>query len=119
MPCVFRGHAFAFKNVAQVPATVITNDLCAAAIRIGYAAYGSGQVIVEAGPATTGIKLVVGVVERSLTTPTDKHAVGLPVVVFTGKGALGSFVFNNVSLLRAQYVPLVTCFSFHSLAVVC
>ena len=38
MPCVFRGHAFAFKNVAQVPATVITNDLCAAAIRIGYAA---------------------------------------------------------------------------------
>ena len=58
MPRVLRGEAFAFKDVAQVAFAIRTDDFNPAAIRIRVLVDRPGDLIIEAGPSATGLKLI-------------------------------------------------------------
>jgi hypothetical protein len=89
--------------MAQMPATVGTEDFGTATIRIDLAANGALDFVIEAGPAAVRGKLVLGAVQRRATLPARIHS-GLEVfVIAAGKGALGPLFEDDVLFFRGQF----------------
>ena len=73
--CVLVGQAFACEDVPQVAAAVAADDLDSPAVCIGFSMDGAFDLVVEARPATPGMKLVFRAVERSVAATTGIRAV--------------------------------------------
>lgn len=109
MPGVFRRHTFAFKNMAQVPLAVGAGDLHPAHAQRGVRVPvdGARDFIVKRGPAAAAVKLVGGLVQGRIAAPADKQTFAFVVPVFAGERPFGALFFNDVGLLRAEYVPIL------------
>ena len=55
---VLVGHAFTEEDVAEVAVAIFADDFGARAINIADASHGSGDFVIEAGPAAVTLELV-------------------------------------------------------------
>jgi hypothetical protein len=101
MPRVPGGETLSFEHVAQVAPAPGALNLHPLSVRIGKPTDGPRDLLVERGPTTVGIELVLGPVERRtapLALVRSGHGVAL---VFSRKRRLGSLV-NDYSLFRSS-----------------
>lgn len=98
MACVFRREAFAEKNVSQVPAAIVADNLDSLTIGVLMSINGAGDFVVEARPATAAFELILGAVQRGVTTTANERASLLPIRVLTGKWTLRPLIKDNMSL---------------------
>lgn len=100
--------------MSQVPATVTAHDLSAfhpkRAIRVSLDC--SRHRVEVRRPATAGLELVGGVVERCVAARTVVCALrGLVFVVFAGEGAFGVFFAKNAELFFLASVIFIPEYS--------
>lgn len=65
MARIFSGKSFARKDVAQMGSALGAENLRTASVGIRFAAHGTRNFIVEAGPAAAGIEFILRTVQRS------------------------------------------------------
>jgi hypothetical protein len=104
VPDVLLREALALKNVAEMAAAVIANDLYPVTVGIANLLDGAGDFVVEAWPAAAGAELILAIVKGRITTATDEYAVYLEVIILVGEGHLGTLVNDDVFLLRGEGV---------------
>lgn len=104
MTRVFLRHAFADEHMAQVAITVRAAYFGPRAIGIGNAFNRSFDLLVEAGPTTSGMELVVGPVEFRIAAFADVGALLEIVVVLAAEGRFGTLVLNDVSLFFREFI---------------
>ena len=80
-----------------------TDDLGPPAVGIGHPFNSAGNLIVETGPATTGIELVRRTVQRRTAPAAMIRPRFMVVFVFTGKRALRPLVQDYPLLFRGQW----------------
>ena len=109
MPGVFGRHAFALKNVPEVATASRTKNLDAAHPqgRVFLASDGSRYFIVEGRPAAAAVEFVRRPVQQCITAAANEVALPLVVPVFTRKGPLSAFVFDNLLLFGREFVPVL------------
>lgn len=84
MAGVLGRQAFALKNMPQVGAAVLANDLHPVAVGIGLATHHARQGIVEGGPAAPGIELVRRTVQGHAALAAQVGPGGRVFFVLTG-----------------------------------
>ena len=102
MPGVLGGKAFAFKNVSEVPAAGGADDFHALPVRIGTPDDGSGDGLVEGGPAAAGIEFVLGVVQGRPAASAGIGSVGLVVPVAAAERGFRRTVGNDLFFIVGQ-----------------
>lgn len=110
MAGVFRRKSLSLEDVSEVPATIITEDLYAAAVGITFLANRSRNLVVKTGPPTATAELILAIVKRGITTPADKYTIHLEVVVLSRKRHLRSFVNDDTLFLRRKGIEVVRTF---------
>ena len=103
MARILRCEPFALEHMAQMTATTGTDDLGPPAVGIGHPFNSAGNLIVETGPATTGIELVRRTVQRRTAPAAMIRPRFMVVFVFTGKRALRPLVQDYPLLFRGQW----------------
>ena len=73
-------HAFSGEYMPEVATTIIAENLRPAAIGVALLAHRSPNLVIEAGPATTGRKLAARVIELGIALFADKGSLGMKVV---------------------------------------
>lgn len=96
--------ALADKNVPQVSAAVSTLNLRSHPIWVRQPFHSAGDFVVEAWPATVGIKLVLGTVKFGATPFADVGAFLPKRVVFASERHLSSFVDYYLLLFRCEFL---------------
>lgn len=81
--------------MAEVGLAVVANDFGSGSIGVGDSFDGTGDFVIKAGPATVGVKFVLGFVEWGAAAFAGVGAGFAVVVVFAGKGRFGAFVKND------------------------
>lgn len=93
--------------MTEMTSTVTADDLgpLHAKCVIHMSLHGSGNGIKVGGPAAAGLKLVIGLVERSITPGAVVHALRRVVfIVLAGTGGLSSLFTKDAELLYTQLV---------------
>ena len=65
MARIFSGKSFVRKDVAQMGSALGAENLRTASVGIRFAAHGTRNFIIEAGPAAAGIEFILRTVQRS------------------------------------------------------
>lgn len=104
MARIFSGKSFARKDVAQMGSALGAENLRTASVGIRFAAHGTRNFIVEAGPAAAGIEFILRTVQRSTAPAAAVGAVFVVEVIFTGKRALRFLFERSPALLRESMV---------------
>lgn len=104
MAGIFLRKSFSDEDVPEMPAAMVAEDLGAAAVGVGLAAHGPGDLIIKAGPAAAGVELVGGAVQRMVAAAADEGAAYFVPVVFAGKGHLRAFVDDNALFFGGEWV---------------
>ena len=95
--------------MTQVPSASGTKNLRPPAVCIRLATNGSGNLIIETGPATTGIELVFRPVQRGTATAATIGSIFAMGIKFAGKGRFRPFPDNHSLLFGGQRFH-VLCF---------
>ena len=96
MAYVLVRHAFAFKDVAKMSATVLAQNFNSATIGVGFAMDSAFDFVIETRPAATGMELVLRFVQRRIAATADVRAIGVVVGQFTRAGKFGPLVNDYV-----------------------
>ena len=83
MASVGRGMVLALEHVAQMSPTIGAFNFGSHTVRIRQLLYGSGNFLIEGGPAATGIKLTCRLIELGVTSPADINPGFIKIVVLT------------------------------------
>jgi hypothetical protein len=86
--------AFAFKDVAQMAATMTADYLNATPVRIPMALHGAREFVVKAGPTATRLELGLGRIERVVAAPANKSAGRIQRFVLAAERHFRSFIDN-------------------------
>lgn len=111
MAFIRRRHPLPFEHMTQMAIASPTHNLhslhAKRDIRLG--ANAPFVTLIERGPATAGLKLGLGRVDRVATPTAHKVALlGVEAIVLARAGALGTFLAENVELLpRQDLAPIV------------
>lgn len=100
MPQIFGGEPLSLKYMTQVAIAVCTEDFYSHAVGIPLFSDRTFNFIVKAWPATMGVKLVLGAVQRGFTLPADITTSFEEVIVFADKGPFGTFFDDHAMLFR-------------------
>ncbi len=98
MASVLLREVFAFEDVAQVPAAVGADYLCATAVGVRMALHASGIFFIETGPAAARLEFGRSRVKRVVATPADKRAGRKQRVVVAAERPFRSFVDDDALL---------------------
>lgn len=98
MACVLGRKAFSFKNMAQVPAALRTDNFSAPAIGVGHMLHSARDFVVKAGPAAARLELVFAAVELRIALPAHIDAGRFVVLILAGARVLRALVDNNTRL---------------------
>src|SRR5689334_647264 len=96
MPGVLGGEPLPLEHVPQVTAAVLADDFNATSVRITNPPNGTGDLVVEAGPAAFAFEFVVGTIERRIAAAADVSASVLQLGVFPGPGSLRPFSQDDI-----------------------
>ena len=96
--------SLALEHVPEVRPTRSAHDLRALPVRIRNPLHGSGDLLIEARPAASGVELVVGTVERSVTPFTDVPALLPVVIVFSREGWFSAPMDDDPFFLPGQLI---------------
>lgn len=107
MARIFSGKSFARKDVAQMGSALGAENLRTASVGIRFAAHGTRNFIVEAGPAAAGIEFILRTVQRSTAPAAAVGAVFVVEVIFTGKGRFGSFSNDHPLFFGSQWFHIL------------
>ena len=102
MAGVLGRQAFALKNMPQVGAAVLADDLHPVAVGIGLAAHHARQGIVEGGPAAPGIELVRRTVQGHAALAAQVGPGGRVLFVLTGPRGFRGLAEDDVRLAGRQ-----------------
>ena len=101
------GHVFTKEDMAKMTTTTMANDLGPPTVGVHVAIDGPGDLVIEAGPATTAVELVSGLIKRRLAATADVGALVLQVGEFAGERLFGALVDDDVRLLGRQLIERV------------
>lgn len=107
MARIFSGESFARKDMAQMGSAPGTENLRTASVGIRFAAHGTRNFIIEAGPAAAGIEFILRTVQRSTAPAAAVGAVFVVEVIFTGKGA--SVPFRTITRSSSGVNGFIFC----------
>ena len=99
MTSVGRGMVLALEHVAQMSSATGTFNLGPNSVRIRELLYSSFNLLIEGGPAATGIKLTGRIIEWSVAAPAMIGPRFIKIIVLTGKGRFCALGFYDVALL--------------------
>jgi len=103
--------AFTFEDVAEMAPAAGALDLDPLPVRIRKTAHGARDLLVERRPATMGVELVVGSVQRGAAVLALVGAAHEVSLVFSGERGLGPLVEND-PLLRSGEGPKCQLLAF-------
>jgi hypothetical protein len=106
MAGVLRGEVLPFKHMPQVGTTLSALNLDAGPVGVREPAHGPRNLVIKAGPATSGIELAFGAIERSAAPFALVRTGRLQVFVFAGIRSLGAFPDDYPFFLPAQFSPM-------------
>lgn len=104
MTRICRGKPLTDEHVAEVAATGIALDLDADSVRVGQAADGAGNFLVEGGPAATGVEFRARNVKRGIAPAAQVRPLFEELVVLTAEGAFRALVHDYVLFLAVEVV---------------
>ena len=107
MARIFSGKSFVRKDVAQMGSALGAENLRTASVGIRFAAHGTRNFIIEAGPAAAGIEFILRTVQRSTAPAAAVGAVFVVEVIFTGKGSCGSFSNDHPLFFGSQWFHIL------------
>lgn len=107
MARIFSGKSFVRKDVAQMGSALGAENLRTASVGIRFAAHGTRNFIIEAGPAAAGIEFILRTVQRSTAPAAAVGAVFVVEVIFTGKGSFGSFSNDHPLFFGSQWFHIL------------
>ena len=103
IPRVLRCHLFAEKDVAEVAAAVVAENLSAAAIGIALLFDGAFNLVVEAGPAAVGLELRRRFVKRCSALGAGIGSFFVVVVIFAAERAFSTLLNDNSLLFEGKF----------------
>lgn len=109
MAGVLGGEVLTGEDVAEVGRAGIANDLGTLTVGIGDATNSSRDFGVEAWPAATGVKLVLGFIEGCVAPSADIGAIGEVVIVLARKWRLCPLVHDYPLLFGSKFVVVHYC----------
>jgi hypothetical protein len=71
VPGVFGGKTLADEHMSEMSSTIIAKNLGPSAVSIGYSFDMTLDLVIKAGPTTTGIEFVIRSIKRVVATSTD------------------------------------------------
>ncbi len=107
MAGVAGSHLLADEDVSQVSAAGGANYLGASSVGVGQAAHRVRYFGVERGPAAAGVEFVIGAIQRGTAAAATIGAFFAMAIVFSAKGAFGSFMDDNARLFGVELAPVV------------
>ena len=102
MTRVLRRQPLALEEMAQMTAATGAKNLRAVSVGIGCTPYRTGNRIVEARPAASGIELVLRTVQRRAALAAAIRALLVEAAVTAREGHFGGFVDNYASFFGGQ-----------------
>lgn len=103
---------FAKENMSQVTVAVGTHYLCPTTVRVAQPCHCTGDLVVKAGPAASGIELGCGFVQWCITLFAVICAWLVVLVVLPAKGSFGSF-FKDYTLFFPGKFPVLLSVDGH------
>lgn len=91
--------------MSEVTAAACALDFGTQTVGVGYALYGAGDLLIEARPTATGVKLVIGTIEFGIAAATDVRSLLEKIIVRAGERMFRSLVCDDVLLFGSQFVP--------------
>ena len=110
MPRVFLRKPFAQEHMPQMPAAMVAQDLRPPSVGIGQALYGSGNLLIETGPAAARAEFVVGTVKRGFATPAHKGSFASEILIFPRERHFGALVHDHPLLLGREGIVVFRVF---------
>lgn len=104
MTRVFLREHLTAEDVAQVSVAVVALDLDSLPVCIRDFFHGSGNGVVERGPATVRVEFVRRAVELGVAALADVRPLFDEVVILAAERRFGSFVLDDVSFFFGEFV---------------
>ena len=95
MPGIFGGIALSGEDMSQMAAAFPAEDFHPVPVGVWSFSDGSGNFLVKAGPAATGVEFGGGCVKRRVAFATLVRSFDKKIVVLASTGRFGAFVFDN------------------------
>ena len=104
MPNVFRRQAFSKEYMSQMSAATGTDDLSPHTISIRHPLHRTRNLVIETGPPTPRIELVIRTIQRSVATFAEIRALLPETIIFPRERRLRRLMDDNPLFLTAQIV---------------
>lgn len=106
MPGTLGGKSLSKENMAQMTATVCTENFRSSSVCILLAEDCTFNLIIKTGPAAMTVEFILRPVKRGIAAPANVYAGLLVIHVLTGPWSFSTFMYQYILLKISKFIVL-------------